>query len=320
VFAAEISGVERFERRSDGTLASKASLPAPSGSLPYGVAISPDAQNVYVTDVLSTGGDGLWQLGFDPSGELEALTPFYAGTRPGPTAIAIATPPTPVPSPIPAAPPPSSSGASIAATGPTANAVAVRGKRTKRGESFAFDATLSVDPGGKLVSYRWTLDGRVVALTPRFSRFFSSGRRSYRLTLTVLDDKGLSASTVVAVSPQARRAPVLHVVIPAAATFCLDCTHPSSAAATLLRGLRRYARGAHLVSISSYADATGSRAYNLNLTRRRSHAIAHLLLSGLVPAPRRIALSWHGESDPIASNATDAGRARNRRSVIRIVR
>ena len=84
--------------------------------------------------------------------------------------------------------------------------------------------------------------------------------------------------------------------------------------------LRHYARGAQLVSISSYADDTGTRAYNLVLTHRRSQNIARVLLAGLHPSPRRTALTWYGESDPVASNATAAGRARNRRSVIRIVR
>jgi outer membrane protein OmpA-like peptidoglycan-associated protein len=90
--------------------------------------------------------------------------------------------------------------------------------------------------------------------------------------------------------------------------------------ARLVQGLRRYARGARFVSIASYADATGSSAYNLALTRLRTEAVAQLLLTGLRPAPHRVSLTWHGESDPIASNGTAAGRARNRRVLILIVR
>jgi YD repeat-containing protein len=319
-FAAEVNGVERFERHADGTLSSKAVTPAPPGGLPWALAVSPEGHSVYVTDWFSSGPNGLWQFGLAASGELEALSPPSLDTGAGPAAIAIATQSAPAPAPAPPAgssPLPASTAALVA---PTANALAVRGKRSRHGERFAFDGTLSADPDGRIVSYRWTLDGRVIATTARFGRFFSSARRSYRLTLTVVDDHGLSASTAITVSPRARSAPVVHVTIPATATFCLDCAQPSPAMAALVRGLRRYARGARLVSIASYADATGTRAYNLALTRRRTQAIARVLLTGLSPAPHRIGLSWHGESNPIASNATAAGRARNRRSVIRIVR
>jgi hypothetical protein len=203
---------------------------------------------------------------------------------------------------------------------PTANAIAGAGARTRHGETFTFDATLSIDPGGRILSYAWTLDGHVISTSPRFHHFFSSARRTYRLTLTVRDDHGSSDSATVTISPRATRPPVLHITIPATATFCSDCARLSARMAAFVRGLRHYARGAKLVSIASYADATGTRSYNLALTNRRSQSIARILLSGLHPGPRRSTLTWYGESDPVASNATAAGRARNRRSVIRIVR
>lgn len=324
----EVTGVvQSFERRPDGTLSAKASKAAPSGELPWGLAISPDGQDAYVTSRLSSGTEGLWQLGFAPLDELEALTPAFADTGAEPVAIAIATqqPPAPSGGSTPVVSPTAGSSPAASTVGgsppaPTANAVVSRGRRKRRGESFTFDGTLSIDPGGKIVAYRWTLHGRVISTAPRFHRFFSSAHHSYSLTLTVLNSDGVSASTVVTVSPRSRRAPVVNVTIPATATFCIDCEQPSPSTARILRRLRRYVHGARLVSISSYADDTGTRAYNMDLTRRRSQVIARLLLAGLSPGPRHVRLSWYGESDPVASNATSAGRARNRRSVIRIVR
>ncbi len=320
--------VQSFERRPDGTLSAEVSKTAPSGDLPWGLAISPDGQNAYVTSRLSSGSEGLWQLGFAPSYELEALTPAFANTGSEPASIAIATqqPSTSsrgsssVASPTAGSSPTAPSAVGTAPPAPTANAVASRGRRKRRGEIFTFDGTLSVDPGGKIVAYRWMLHGRVISTASRFHRFFSSAHRAYSLTLTVVNSEGVSASTVITVAPRSKRAPVVNVTIPATANFCIDCAQPSPATARILRRLRRYVRGARLVSISSYADDIGTRAYNLELTRRRSQAIARLLLTGVFSAPRHVHLSWYGESDPVASNATSAGRARNRRSVIRIVR
>ncbi|MHB8241901.1 MAG: beta-propeller fold lactonase family protein [Solirubrobacteraceae bacterium] len=320
--------VQSFKRSPEGALSAEASKPVPPGDLPWGLAISPDGQSAYVTSRLSSGNEGLWQLGVAPSNQLESLTPPFLETGAEPASIAIATQQSPASSggsssgtsPATGSSPAAAPAAGGAPPPPTANAVVSRGRRKRRGESFTFDATLSVDPGGRIVAYRWTLNGHVISTAPRFHRFFSNAHRSYALTLTVLNSAGVSASTLLTVSPRSRRAPVVNVTVPARASFCIDCAQPSPATARILRRLRRYARGARLVSISSYADATGTRAYNLNLTRRRSQSIARLLLAGLSPAPRDVQLSWHGESDPVASNATSAGRARNRRSVIRIVR
>jgi DNA-binding beta-propeller fold protein YncE len=321
LFCAEVGAVEQFDRHADGTLAPRPTT-TPAGGLPWALAVSPDGQSVYVTDESSPGANGLWQFGLDSLGGLQAKTPMSVNTEANPDAIAIAlqAPPAQPPAQTPAVSPPSTAAAATSPGAPIANAIATGGARTSRGQTFTFDATLSVDPYGRIVSYIWTLDGHVISTALRFHRFFSASHHSYRITLTVRDDHGHSDSTVVTVSPSARHAPILHITIPATATFCIDCAELSAPMAALVRGLRHYARGAKLVSIASYADATGSRAHNLALTHRRSQAIARVLLSGLLPRPQRIALSWYGESDPVASNATAAGRARNRRSTIRIVR
>lgn len=67
-----------------------------------------------------------------------------------------------------------------------------------------------------------------------------------------------------------------------------------------------------------YTDSIGSDAYNLGLSERRANAVKAYLVSKGVPADR-IYTEGKGKADPIASNATAAGRAKNRRVEIEIV-
>lgn len=64
--------------------------------------------------------------------------------------------------------------------------------------------------------------------------------------------------------------------------------------------------------IDGHTDSTGADAYNLQLSERRAAAVERYLLAQGV-APVRMASYGYGEQYPIASNATDAGRAQNRR-------
>jgi outer membrane protein OmpA-like peptidoglycan-associated protein len=207
-----------------------------------------------------------------------------------------------------------------AGTAPTANAVATPGARRSGGQTFGFDGSLSTDADGRIVAYAWTLGGKVVSTQPQFSRFLSKTKRSYRVTLTVTADTGLTGSTTVTVSARAKRAPVVRIVVPGTARFCYACFRLSPSARHLVSALRRYARAARTVTISSYADSTGAPGHNLALTRRRTRSVADALLGGLAPRPSRTWLHWYGSHHPVASNTTAAGRGRNRRTEIRIVR
>ncbi|MEZ5960470.1 MAG: OmpA family protein [Hyphomonadaceae bacterium] len=66
------------------------------------------------------------------------------------------------------------------------------------------------------------------------------------------------------------------------------------------------------VDVIGHADSVGSDEYNLDLSRRRAGNVATILQGGGV-ASSRILVDGRGERDPIASNATDSGRAQNRR-------
>ncbi|MFN6115110.1 MAG: OmpA family protein, partial [Flavobacteriales bacterium] len=59
-------------------------------------------------------------------------------------------------------------------------------------------------------------------------------------------------------------------------------------------------------------------AYNLDLSQQRAIAVVdHLFEHGV--DPKRLTPIGHGKNQPIASNRTEAGRARNRRVEFRMV-
>lgn len=71
------------------------------------------------------------------------------------------------------------------------------------------------------------------------------------------------------------------------------------------------------IGIVGHADALGSDDYNQDLSVRRARAVGAALMDFGVPY-RRIEASGRGEWEPIDSNATEWGRARNRRVEVRL--
>jgi outer membrane protein OmpA-like peptidoglycan-associated protein len=71
------------------------------------------------------------------------------------------------------------------------------------------------------------------------------------------------------------------------------------------------------VSVIGHADSVGPDAYNQDLSERRAMAVSSVLAQGGV-SRQRLSASGRGESQPIADNSTDSGRARNRRVEVRI--
>jgi len=70
------------------------------------------------------------------------------------------------------------------------------------------------------------------------------------------------------------------------------------------------------ILVEGDTDNTGSDAYNQGLSERRARAVASQLMAGV--SGTRISTIGLGESNPIASNDTDAGRQLNRRVEIAI--
>ena len=71
------------------------------------------------------------------------------------------------------------------------------------------------------------------------------------------------------------------------------------------------------VLIVGHTDSQGSDSYNQGLSERRAAAAKNFLVTQGVPA-NRIRTEGLGESEPVASNDTDAGRAQNRRVEVAI--
>lgn len=69
------------------------------------------------------------------------------------------------------------------------------------------------------------------------------------------------------------------------------------------------------ITITGYTDNTGNSAHNQTLSEERAKNVGDYLISRGVPA-NRIFTTGQGARNPIASNATAAGRAQNRRVVI----
>jgi outer membrane protein OmpA-like peptidoglycan-associated protein len=74
--------------------------------------------------------------------------------------------------------------------------------------------------------------------------------------------------------------------------------------------LRDYPRTT--IDVYGHADSVGPAAYNQDLSERRAMNVASILVQNGV-IRQRIAATGFGATRPIASNATDEGRARNRR-------
>jgi len=66
------------------------------------------------------------------------------------------------------------------------------------------------------------------------------------------------------------------------------------------------------VRVVGHTDSDGEAAYNIGLSKRRANAVADILQAGGVSYGRIVTIG-RGEEEPIASNLTAEGKARNRR-------
>jgi outer membrane protein OmpA-like peptidoglycan-associated protein len=72
------------------------------------------------------------------------------------------------------------------------------------------------------------------------------------------------------------------------------------------------------VVIEGHTDSTGSESYNMDLSLRRAESVRDFLVSNGI-AMDRIVTRGYGPHFPVATNATEAGRQRNRRVEVILV-
>lgn len=73
-----------------------------------------------------------------------------------------------------------------------------------------------------------------------------------------------------------------------------------------------------VIEVAGHTDSVGADSYNMDLSRRRANAVASYLESKGV-SRARMEIVAAGETRPIASNDTEAGRAQNRRVEVTLV-
>ena len=72
-----------------------------------------------------------------------------------------------------------------------------------------------------------------------------------------------------------------------------------------------------IIDVYGHTDNTGSDSHNQDLSQRRAVSVATILANQGVDQ-RRFFIEGRGETDPIASNASESGRAQNRRVEIQL--
>lgn len=112
----------------------------------------------------------------------------------------------------------------------------------------------------------------------------------------------------------------LVVSLPNDLTFATDSATVSSAVRSDLRkvagSLQRYPGS--IVQVIGHTDSDGAAAYNYSLSERRANAVADEIAAGGV-SYNRMRIIGRGEDQPVASNLTPEGKARNRRVEIVII-
>lgn len=175
----------------------------------------------------------------------------------------------------------------------------------------------SSDPDGDKLTYRWDFgDGTTASFTAPTTTHQYARAGNYTVRLTVDDGRGGTDSTTATVAVNG------HVVLQekkGQVFFDFDKATLKPAAhqelASVVQELQE--NPTWRAELVGHADATGSEAYNLGLSKRRAEAVRNFLVARGI-AEARFRLAWKGEQEPLAPNTTEDGRAQNRRVEITI--
>jgi len=73
------------------------------------------------------------------------------------------------------------------------------------------------------------------------------------------------------------------------------------------------------LEVAGYTDNRGNRNYNVRLSQQRAESVRNYLVAQGITG-ERLQAKGYGPSDPIADNASENGRAANRRVVLHIIK
>jgi outer membrane protein OmpA-like peptidoglycan-associated protein len=178
--------------------------------------------------------------------------------------------------------------------------------------ALGFSGEGSSDPDGDKLTYKWEFgDGTTASLAAPTTTHPYARAGNYTVRLTVDDGRGGTDTTTATV------AVIRRVVLQEKKDqvfFDFDkATLKPAAEQELASVVQELQENPTLrVELVGHADAIGSEAYNMGLSRRRAEAVRNFLVAKGIAA-NRIQLAWKGESEPIAPNTTAEGRAQNRR-------
>ena len=98
--------------------------------------------------------------------------------------------------------------------------------------------------------------------------------------------------------------------------FDFDSSHIKTESYALLRefanALKTGLAGVN-ITIIGHTDSIGNKIYNLGLSIKRAEAVKHFLVNDLGVEETWLTTRGYGEIQPIATNETEEGRAKNRR-------
>jgi outer membrane protein OmpA-like peptidoglycan-associated protein len=174
---------------------------------------------------------------------------------------------------------------------------------------LAFSGEGSSDPDRDPLTYSWDFgDGTTASFTFPNATHRYARIGNYTVRLTVSDGRGGSDTATKALVIVKRE--VIHGDV----LFDFDKSVLKPAAERTLAGIVQQMKSEPTLraDVVGHTDWIGTDEYNMGLSKRRAEAVRnHLVAKGI--AANRLSVSWKGESQPIASNATPEGRAKNRR-------
>jgi outer membrane protein OmpA-like peptidoglycan-associated protein len=177
---------------------------------------------------------------------------------------------------------------------------------------ITFNAEGSSDPDGDRLTYRWDFgDGETQSFTfPNAThRYTRAG--NFTVRLTVDDGRGGTHSATCTVTIIKR---IIMGETKERVLFDFDKADLKPAGQQIIAEVVKDMKEnpqlrAHMIG---HADAVGTDAYNMGLSRRRAEATRNAVVRQGIPAAN-ITIDAKGESQPIAPNNTAEGRAQNRR-------